>query len=267
MGTPSADNLSLGQGHLFFDRFDMSGAVPVPTGPRHLGNCSEFSLSIANEKIEKMTSMYATRRLYKQVIRQTKAQGKIKVDEYDPANVALSIMGKSAFYTRGVVTKTGANGVIMLSPAFQDRWLGLPDRWITPGSVIVKDNVGATVYVVNTDYTVDAVSGRIYIVPGGAIVAGLTLKIEYTGLAITAADKRLVLSGGTDTNIHGKLIFVGDPTVGPTYYAEFWDVMLTPDGDLGLITSDFQSFGLSFLCMNKKAQHPTEPYYKILQVK
>lgn len=267
MGTPSADNLSLGQGHIFFDRFDMSGAVPVPTGPRHLGNCSEFSLGITNEKIEKMTSMYAARRLYKQVIKQTKAQGKIKLDEYSAENIALATLGTSAFYTRSAVNRTGANSVIIISPTTQDRWIGLPDRWVTPASVIVADNVAATVFALNTDYTVDAESGRIYVMPGGAIVAGMTLKISYTGLAIATADKKIVIAGGVQPDIRGKIIFVGDPTAGPTYYAEFWEVMMTPEGDLGFIANDFQSFGLNFLCMNKKAQHPGEPYYRILQVK
>lgn len=269
MGTPSADNLLLGQGQLFFDRFDMSSGIPIPSNYfRHLGNCSAFTMTMNNEKVEKWTSMYAAKRLYKQVIRQTKAQGKITMDEYDPDNLALVMLGEKLDFTRAAVNRTGANAYVFpYAVVAQDRYMTLPDRKITAASVVVKDNGAGTPFIIDADYQVDAEHGRIYVVPGGDITPGTVLKVEYTGAVLTAADKIQKIIGANKPTIEGRLTFVGDPTTGPTYYAEFWHVMISPEGELGLISNDFASFGLNFMCFDKRTQHPGEPYYRVIQVR
>lgn len=270
MGTPSSDNLMLGQGHLFFDRFDLSTGVPVSTGLRHLGNCSEFSLGITNEKAEKMTSMYSVRRVYKQVIRQTKTTGKIKVDEFTPDNLAMAMLGEKLQYVQTNASYAGAGALVVPPPQQQDRYLRLPDRWLNPAGFILADNTTNTPYVAGTDYVLDDVRGRVYIVPGGAIPVGTganKLKITYSTKDVTAADNVVEVIGATKPSVEGKLVFVGDPVHGPVYYAEFWHVSMTPEGDMGLIGEDFANFGLNFSCKDKRAQYPTEPFYRILQVK
>ena len=51
---PSADNIILGAGELFFDRFDANNAR---TGYFHMGNCSKFAISLVDDII-KLTSYF-----------------------------------------------------------------------------------------------------------------------------------------------------------------------------------------------------------------
>jgi len=269
-GTPSAENLMLGQGILFFDRFDFSTGVPVSTGARHLGNCSEFGLTISVEKLEKMTSMYSVRRVYKTLIKQGETTGKIKVDEYDPDNLALALMGDVSQFTRAAaITYNAAAPFLAAIPSQQNTYITLPEHYIDEATVVVKDS-GTTTLALNTDYTVDAERGRIYVVPGGNLKQGTLvapLKIEFAAPIVLAAAGRRKISIATVPKVEGKLIFVGDSTLGPSYYAEFWHTLLTPEGDMSMIGDELQSFTLNLSIFDKAPQHPLAPYYRILQIR
>lgn len=252
--TPSAENLLLGSGALYFDRF-VNGAS---TGERHLGNCSAFTLATTVEKIEKYNSMVAAKSLYKSVVKQIKATGKITLDEFEPSNLALGLLGEE-----GVITQTQQTAVAVSDvKAFQGRYAKIGDyRDIT--DVIVKDAaLGTTTYVLNTDYTIDAQTGRIFTIASGAITDGELLDITISCPAKTYPK----IVGAQVANVEGFLRFVGDPAAGPTYEGEFWKVLMSPDGEMGFIGDDFGSFGLTFDCQDDGTKHPTERLYRLINL-
>ena len=69
------------------------------------------------------------------------------------------------------------------SVALADHDLDDDDEYKSPhvgiSNVVVKNAAGAVTYVLDTDYTVDAINGIIALKAGGAIASGATLKISY----------------------------------------------------------------------------------------
>ncbi|MGM9571732.1 MAG: hypothetical protein ACI3ZR_05865 [bacterium] len=246
--TPSTDNILLGAGAIFFNRLDDSGK---PTGERHLGNCSNFSLTVETEKIQKYNSMTAARTVYKEAIKQIKSTGKITVDEYAPANLALALLGEEGVYIQEEKTVTDTD-----ITAIKGCYASLEHRLVS--EVVVKNN--EKTYEVNKDYLVDSKIGRIKILSEGDIADNEELKVSYKAAACTLPK----IAGGTKGKIEGFLRFVGDPTCGPAYEGRFWKVSVSPDGDMAFIGDDFASFGLNFECMDDSANHPKEPLYSLI---
>jgi hypothetical protein len=86
-------------------------------------------------------------------------------------------------------------------------------------TVVVKSNDLVTTYVLDTDYTLDAINGTVTRIPGGAIGAGATLKISYgwyPTAAITATEiVGTVDGGGNRTGMQAWLDAPSTYGVGP----------------------------------------------------
>lgn len=253
--TASAENMYLGAGILYFDRFDKEGNS---TGERDLGHCSAFSLSNAVEKITKYSNRQAARRVYKEVIKQIDSTAKTTLDEFDSANLALALLGEE-----GIITQTAKTGAETSFIGQKDRYFKMDGRDLT--NVVLKGNVDnkEKIYVDGADYTVDEVSGRIYIMISGEIVDETALTATYD-----IPEKTYVkITGASVGKIQGRLRFVGDPTSGPRYEAEFWKVSVAPDGEMALIGGDdFASFSLTVTIEDDSQNHPSDPLYRLIKI-
>ena len=252
--TPSADNLMLGAGAVYFDRKDISGNK---TGERHLGNCSDFTVNTTVEKVEKYSSMQAAKRLYKSVIKQIKAAGKITLDEYDMENLALALLG-----TTGTITQASATVTAESFTAYLDRWTKLANRNLSSSGIVVKDAADATVPASN--YEVDLLSGRIKILAANTatVVEGEACKIAYTAAAETFPK----IVGAAVSKIEGMVRFIGDPTSGPKYEMEAWNCSVQPEAEIGLISDDFKNFVLNLEIMDDSVTHPDDPLYRLIKL-
>src|SRR6185295_8652809 len=90
MQSPSAENLFVGAGNLYFDRFDGDGKR---TGLRHVGNCESLTISPNGTDIEKRSSMDGANGIYKKIRVQRGADIAIVLDEYTSKNLALQALG------------------------------------------------------------------------------------------------------------------------------------------------------------------------------
>jgi hypothetical protein len=356
--TPSSENIYLGAGEVFFNRLDKLGKY---TGERHLGNCTTFNVTSESEVKKKYSSMHAARTLYKSIITQIGASGKVSMDEYDPENLALGLFGEAGIHTQAAAANLTANlevkqgryyhlgkyriqNVVIPNPAPIPAVIGAPtasgtvtstgtlvasgtytgtedaDFYITitaantasgalagtefkwkkglTGVISAAQTASATptvmsdgvsiklslasgqdfavgdTYIVhcaagetanfveNQDYTVDAKTGRVFIVPGGHIQDGDTINPVFDCLQATMVK---VMAGNTN-KIEGMLRFVGDPTTGPSYMGEFWHVSIQPEGEAGFIAEDWGSLGIKFECMDQRTTHPEEPFYRLLNI-
>jgi len=236
-------NLLLGHGEVYFDRLSTAGAK---TGEVFLGNVSALSIAMSNEVKEKYDSVTAAGNLLARVITRTTAEVSLSMTEFTAKNLALFALGDaSSPYTQAsaTVTAESLNGGVAVPST--DAWYPLANRGSIANPIsAVTVKVGASTKVLGTDYLLDLVGGRVYIVAGGTIVAGTSVvTVDYTAPALTAGSTALdrVLAG-TRADVTGLLRFVGVPTSGPKWEAILWKVTFTPDGELALIADDFGEF-------------------------
>lgn len=250
MPHPASDptNLLLGKGIIYFDRFDATG---LRTGELDLGNCEVFSVGITDENKEKYSSRDAAAGLLRRVNTRRDIPISIQGDEFNPENLALVQMGSLGTLTQASGSVTAEQ--ISAAPV-KGRWYPTVGRDIS--AVVVKQ--GVTTLALDTDYLVDAVSGRIYLVPSGAAVAGTPLTVDYAAAAITGLD---TVAAGTASIIEGYIHFMGDPSAGPIMEAEYWRVSISVGGDeVGLITDDWGNWSLEAKVLADTVNHPTEPF-------
>lgn len=228
--TPSSDNLLLGSGALYCGLYE-NGQL---TGEFHFGNVTAFSISTADEVKEKYGAIDKSRGLLKAVTTKRTVTLKITGDYFSPENLMLNTMGALGTFTQTAGTKTG---LTITTSAKKGRFYPLAHRNVS--AVVLKS--GATTLVEGTDYSVDAVSGRIFIAPAGSVTEGSTLTADYSYSTISAS----TIEGGKAGLIEAFIRFVGDPAAGPAYEVQVFKVQLTPDGELGFISDDFGSWSLT----------------------
>jgi len=88
---PSTGNYYLGKGVLKFNKLDADG---LPTGLRDLGNAPNFTIQPVVETLDHFSSRAGTKEKDMQVVTLVGATVKFTLDEYDPENVALAMLGE-----------------------------------------------------------------------------------------------------------------------------------------------------------------------------
>lgn len=125
----------------------------------------------------------------------------------------------------------------------------------------------SSAYVEGRDYHVyeqEARAGVIIIPPGSSIPEDTAVKVSYHVPAGTFPK----IMGAVAGRIEGRLLFIGDPNLGPCYNGEFWKCSMRPDGDLsGMIGTEFGSYNIQATCLSDRQNHPDEPFYKLVKVR
>jgi len=246
-------NLLLGKGKVYFDRFTSAGAA---TGERFLGNCERFEITTTDERVQKHSSAEAAAPLLASAVTRRTPEVAITLDEFTKENIALVLMGDESALAQSAdsVTDEAHNGVK------QGRYYKLAYRNVS--SVVVTGEGGTPTYVLNTDYEVDAVTGRIYIVPDGSITDDTNVLVSYD----YAADTSAYVKGGSASKIEGSMRFKPDPSAGPKWEVEIWKVSISPDGALALIGEDYANAPLKAEILADSTNHPTEPLYRAIKI-
>jgi hypothetical protein len=245
------DNVLLGRGKIFFNRNDDSGD---PTGLRFMGNCTLFEITTSDENKDIFSSAEASAPLLKRVNIRRTVELSIEFDEYTKENMALALMGDEDTQSSPSSTPvSGESHVVNTGRAYQLGTDTEPARDVT--SVTIS---GLTEDV---DYKVIADAGLIYIMTsaeGGSVTDGDTISVDYTPSGSTYQ----TVKGGTAAKIEGALRFLGDPATGQKWDVQVWDVQITPDSALGLISDDFASSKLKATVQADAVNHPGESLYR-----
>ncbi|HML33854.1 hypothetical protein [Sporomusa sphaeroides] len=115
----NAEDLMLGAGTIYFERFDRQGQ---PTGIlHHCGNVDAFNLTTEVTTVAKNSSMNRARELMAEVTTQVAARIAMTFTEYDPVNLSLGLYGEAGVETQE--EKTVAGEIYTVSP---DSVLRLP---------------------------------------------------------------------------------------------------------------------------------------------
>lgn len=126
---------------------------------------------------------------------------------------------------------------------------------VVSGLVSLKTTSGSTYYT-STDFTVDAVSGRIYFPTTSTIVEGTSLTANFGVAASTYSKITALTAVGQD----GKIRYVSDNPVGGSYEMIIWKVRIKPNGDTALIGDDWARLPFQGDILRDATYHPTSPY-------
>ena len=243
----------VGKGKIWIDLLDSDGAR---TGERYLGNTPTFEITTSQEKLDHRSSATASAEKDASLVKSTDISLRIVLEEFVKENVALAVAGDHS-----TLSQTAGSAVAeAVTAVAQDRWYELAYRDVS--SVVVTGSEGTPTYDVYDDYKVDAVSGRIYIVAGGAITAGTELEIDYDYGDLALDTTRAV----TDTDKTAFLRFVSDPSEGKAKEIQIWKVVLRSDGALPLITEDWGQITLAGEVESDRTNHPNEPHMRIIDL-
>lgn len=249
MTSANGDNLVLGRGALFLDKF-VNGARTG--GERFVGNVSELTLTTTDELRERYSSSEAASPLLKRVVSRRTVEIVATMDEFTTQNLELMLMGESSVATQSAAAVTDQ----ALGGVQQGLYYDLGSRNIA--AVVVTSDPSGTTYVVGDDYTVDLVKGILYIVPGGDIADDDDILVDFTRETVTNVT---TVNGGKASLIEAYLRFESDNATGPNYRLKAWRVSITPDGELGFISDDFGTFNIRMAVQNDGVNHPTQPNY------
>ena len=257
---PSADNIILGKGELFWAPITFVGGVATREPYFHLGNCPRFAVILNDDVITLNSSMDQSAGVIKRVTRRREVNIEITSNEYGIENLALQMMGDSGTFTQasGAVTETVAATVVL------GRYYRLANR---NASALVL-NQGTVTWALNTDYVVTDSSSPVIQVKENASTA------VSTGSPFTAVYTRASLSlntvlGATKTKKEGTLLFVPDPTTGPQFDVEVWYASASPGGEAGFISEEFGEYTLSMVAQDdaqgRFGGSASMPYFRLIQ--
>lgn len=262
--TPSASNVMLGRGALYFDR---RTSTDNTVGSFHLGNCDQFGMNVATEKLTLKDFTQQSTSNYKEVVSSTDVGLTISGFEFSKDTMALATMGTISTYTQTSGSVTAETLASVTVTGLKGRTFFTAYKNIS--AVALKQ--GATTFVLNTDYTiVDAVRGMIKILTTGAVADGTALTIDYTKAAMTGGSALDAIFGGANSAIEGKLRFVSNNTTGPNWDFTGWNVSLRPNGDVSFISEEFNKFTLEGTAQSDAAGayggSASSPYYTLTQI-
>lgn len=222
----TTENYVLGRGEIWFKKDGDNGF-------RFLGNAPTFNLNVTSEKLEHFRSTRGVREKDVTIILQTNRTANIVAEDINPENLALFFLGTTANVTQTLLsaqTETFAD----VKPGYLYQIGVTPTRptghrkLTTP---VVK--VGAVTKTAITDYIIDADRGTLEIVPGGGIVEGDDVIVEFG----VAANTRKQTISGTDSSV-GEMLFKSYNAEGENidYFLPY--VEISPNGEYSLISEN-----------------------------
>lgn len=247
-GKPKTEDYNLGRGILYFATLNTTTGLPDNGGFRDLGNAPEFNLSIEVETLEHQSSREGLKIVDKEVVISQDASVSFSLDEINDENVALFFAGEKATHTN--VALAGFSSYEMVTTASGGVTLG---RWydivnsageraydIESADLALAEESGPTTLVENTDYELDLVNGRIFLLSTAVNIAageGMDVTLAANGTA-KGVDE---VQGLTQTNITGVLKFIAENPANNDKQTEytFHQIELKADGDFALIGDEF----------------------------
>jgi hypothetical protein len=260
---PSSENLLLGAGNVYFDRFDSNNAS---TGLRHLGLVDSFGITHSVETVEKKNAMDGAKATYAEVVTGSAAELAAVLTEFTPENLALAMMGVDGVFTQ---TANAAVADQAVGPAAASVKL---DVWYDMGCLnptVSAVKQGATT-LNPAAYELKAEAGMIRLLSSytGVDKGVVSTAITWSGSvpAIAAADKKQLVYGLASGTIKGRLRYIAatNQTQGPRMMVDVWICGLTPDGELGFISDDFATFNLKGKVYADTSKPAGQQYYRAL---
>jgi hypothetical protein len=257
--TPNPQNLYLGAGEVWIDRFDP--VTFLPTGAyRHLGDVDSLEINTVVKALEKKSSMDGARATYANVIVNADVDLTMKLAELDPENFALAMLGSTSAWTQAAqvaITAGVINGGVAL---LLDKYYDLGG--LNPTVTDVKQ--GVTVLVPLVDYVVDRPTGMVKLLSTGAGTPAVT---TWDG-SIPALTGGKQWYGLQNIETYCALRYRSAPNqiTGAQILLEVYNIQLMPEGQLQLIAEVFGESTLKGKVQIDVTKPVGQRYYRVRQL-
>lgn len=248
-------NYVVGRGKLYFTSF-LTGTRTLMGGARYLGNSPELSLSQSEEKLDHYGSDSGIRVKDASVSLQNDLSGSFTLDDISHDNLALWFRGEAQANAIVAVVDGTTDATDIVLGTYVQLGLSAGDpvgaRNVSGVTALKGPFTPGTAVDAAGNFEVDAVTGRVYLLPTAAdIEAGDDLRFTYDAAIGT---ENVVIAAGTV--IEGRLEFFADNAAGANDDYIWPCVQISPDGDLPLKGDDWMamSFSLEVLKLNDSTE-------------
>lgn len=275
-GVPKTEDYNLGRGVLYFAELDSTTQRPIAY--RDLGNSPDFKISIDLESLEHQSSRQGLKVVDKQVVISQKCSVTFSLDEVNHENLSAFFSGEKSTHTNVSVAGFAEHLMVADGDLEVGRWYDIVnssgsrayDIDATKLNVDTNETVQVTL-VKDTDYTLDATMGRIFIKSTStkaatAISAGKGLQVTLTADATAAAVNEVRTLNST--GIIGALKFIGANPADEDKQTEyqFHKVTLKASGEFALIGDDWTQMTFSAAAESNTLASSTSPTLTIRNV-
>jgi len=161
----------------------------------------------------------------------------MKVLQIDKDSLRIALMATASVVAEAAATIT--DEAVTLQPGV---FVPLKYRNLAADGLKVTSVDAATVYVLGKDYDVNFRFGLLRALPGGALAVKTPVLVDYTTHAIASTR----LAGARVPSLRAKLLFDGINLVDQhPALATVWDVLLTPQGDVDLMSDKWVELQLN----------------------
>lgn len=233
----NVQNVTVPGGEIWFNEFDDTGA---PMGERYFGYTNGCTIKISSTTVEHPNTEGGAEVVDFSFVQKLERSGELSTEALTDENLRLFFLGTTSSVTQASGSVVDEVHEVRSGLTYQ---LGAdvsnPTGVRGVSAVVVTNNAGTTTYATPADYTVDAVRGRLSIVPTGAIAAAAvgtgktTIKVDYT----KAANTRTQIATSSKTKISGAMRVIAKNAAGINRDFYFPSVTLAPDSDYVLKTA------------------------------
>ena len=248
-GVPSTTEYMLGRGKIKVAEIT-SG---VATAYYALGNATEFNITPEIEDLEHYSTQTGAKTLDYTVLLSSKASLSLTIENINQRNMKWFLMGEQTAYTNPTVAGitdiaiVAAGDIVLgtyvnLTKADGSRCYDIDATKLTVSST----NAAPVAMVKDTDYTVSAVEGQIFLISTSTKLATAIGAAEGLTATLTAdatcIDSMYKVDAFTATDRKFKVQFIADdPKDSSKTEYLFFSVALRPNGDYSLIGDEFKT--------------------------
>lgn len=246
-GVPSVDTISLGGGKLFLAGLTDAGKHKKF---REVGEVKDFSFTLESEKLDFYSAMTGIRKKKKSVVTQQDGSMSFAVESINFDNLAYFYSGDASEYANPSISGVTDAQFVDDGDVEALGWYVLADGQntaygiTTTNSLVVEStNTTPVALVKDTDYTVDAVAGKIFLndtaTVQSIITAGDGLQFSLTADASATGVDRVTILSATEINV-GVRFEAEDAESGDRTIYVWNKVTVSSDGDHSLQAEEWQ---------------------------
>jgi hypothetical protein len=271
-GTPNILDLMLGRGEVFVADLKTDG---TPKGFRHVGNVPSISVGTSIETKEHFSSMSGLKAQDLQVVLSDSRSITLQLEELNHQNLAIAFSGETATETNSGYAGFSEHLMVDDGELLAGHWYeiknaaGLRAVDVDGTKLTVKTNEGPpNTLVEGVDYDLDAKFGKIFmradstdVTDAVALEVGLLVTLTADSSAVQTSN---LVKGLTSVPVAKAVkIIIENAASGEKTEVQFHKVRLKANGDMSLISDEWQVLPLEGAIEENTGADANSPYFTV----